>query len=203
MSNQGKKIVGTAGPIADILAKQPLPKMFRLKQKFDDFAITDVEAEVRRKLKRPGTLDRIRPGQRSDRLTAGSRGIANIVRVLGTVGEEIRRAGGKPFIVPAMGSHGGASAEGQKDILRGYGITEESTGCPIVSGMETVQVGVSDSGKPSRIDKNAFEADGIVVIGRVKPHTRLHRDLRKRSPENDYDWSGEAVWRRNLPRGQL
>ncbi len=156
--------------VAQILTKQPIPKVCRVRQKFDDYRIQDIKAEVKKKLKREGTLDRIKKGQ-SIAITAGSRGVANIFEITKTIVDEVKEVGGNPFIVPTMGSHGGATAEGQLEILSGYNITEESLGCPVCSSMETVQVGVSEYGKPVHVDKNAAEADGIIVVGRVKPHT--------------------------------
>ncbi|MHB1314205.1 MAG: nickel pincer cofactor-dependent isomerase, group 22 [Christensenellales bacterium] len=156
--------------VAAILEKTIIPKMCRVRQTFDDAHIVDIEGEVKKQLTRPGTLDRIKPGQ-TIAVTAGSRGVANIARITRAVIDEIKRAGGKPFIFPAMGCHGGSVAPGQVEILKGYGITEEAMGCPIRATMETVQIGVSAYGIPVRIDKYASEADGIVVIGRVKSHT--------------------------------
>ena len=158
------------GAVANIINKQPIPRFCRVKQVFDDYKICDVENEVRQKLQRPGTLDRIGKGQRIA-ITAGSRSVANIARIIKTIVDETKKAGGQPFIVPSMGSHGGATAEGQAEVIATYNITEETMGCPIISNMETVQIGITQDGKPVRIDKNAFEADGIIVVGRVKPHT--------------------------------
>ena len=169
-SRDYKKVARTDMSVAAIVGKQPIPKMCRINQSFDDFSVSDIEAEVKKKLLRSGTLDRVKFGQ-SIAITAGSRGVANITRILKTVVDEVKRVGGHPFIIPTMGSHGGATAEGQLEVLSGYNITEDSMGCPIRSSMETVQVGVSKYGKPVRLDKNASEADGIIVVGRVKPHT--------------------------------
>lgn len=165
-----KKVARTDMAVAAILNKQPLPKMCKIRQEFDDFKIHDIEAEVRKKLQRPGTLERIKPGQ-SIAITAGSRGVANIAVITKAIVNEVKRVGGNPFIVPAMGSHGGATAEGQMKILETYNITESVMGCPIRSSMETIQVGVSEYGKPVMMDKNALRADGIILVGRVKPHT--------------------------------
>jgi hypothetical protein len=170
VSKYGSKTARTDGMVAAILKDVPLPKMCRLRQKFDPARIEDIEATVRAELRRPGTLDRIRPGTKVA-LTAGSRGIANIALILKVLGEEIRRAGGKPFIVPAMGSHGGCTAAGQKKVLEDYGITEASTGCPVRSTMETVVVAETASGMPVHLDRYAAEAGGIVVVNRIKYHT--------------------------------
>jgi hypothetical protein len=165
-----RKVARTDGSVAAIVGKQTIPKMCKVRQKFDDFEIKNLEAEIISKFKRPGTIDRIKPGQ-TIAITAGSRGISNIARIIKAVVDEVKKVGGKPFIIPAMGSHGGATAEGQLEVLESYNITEKTMGCPIHSSMETVQIGVSELGKPVRIDKFAFEADGIIVVGRVKPHT--------------------------------
>lgn len=104
-------------------------------------------------------------------VTAGSRGVANIGLILKTIVGFLKDGGAEPFIVPAMGSHGGASAEGQKALLAGYGITEESMECPIYSSMEVKKIGRLADGREVFIDKTAAEADGIIVVGRIKPHT--------------------------------
>jgi antitoxin (DNA-binding transcriptional repressor) of toxin-antitoxin stability system len=170
MTRDSKKIARKDGAVALIVGKQPIPKFCRVRQKFADFKIANVEAEVRKKLQRSGTLDRIKPGQ-SIAITAGSRGVTNIVTILQTIVAAVQRVGGKPFIVPAMGSHGGATAAGQLDVLTSYQITEKNIGCPIRSSMDTIQVGISEYGKPVHIDQNAVNADGIIIVGRVKPHT--------------------------------
>ena len=165
-----KKVAKTDGVVANIVGKQSIPKFFKIRQRFDDFKILDIEDEIQKKLQRSGTLDRIKPGQ-SIAITAGSRGVANIDKITKYIVDAVKSQGANPFIVPTMGSHGGATAEGQKEVLETNGITEKIMGCPIRSSMETVQVGVSEFGKPVRIDKYANEADGIIVVGRVKFHT--------------------------------
>ena len=103
-------------------------------------------------------------------ITAGSRGVANIVTILRACGEAVREAGGEPFIMPAMGSHGGASADGQRDVLAGYGITRESVDMPVVSSMDVQQIGQLDD-LPVFMSTTALEADHILLVNRVKPHT--------------------------------
>lgn len=169
-SNNDRKTARTDGSVAAIVSKQKIPRMCRVRQIFDDFRITDIGSEVRQKLARPGTLDRVRPGQRIA-ITAGSRGITDIAEVTATVVAEVKRAGGNPFIIPSMGSHGGATATGQASVLAGYGITEATMGCPVVSDMATVRIGTTAENKAVHIDRHAAEADGIIVIGRIKPHT--------------------------------
>jgi hypothetical protein len=165
-----KKVAKADGVVASIIGNTPIPKMCRIKQVFDDFHIKDVKEEIIKQLTRDGTLNKINAGD-SVAIGAGSRGITNYAEIVGTVVNEIKRIGGNPFIIPAMGSHGGAIASGQEAVLAGYGITEQTMGCPIRATMETLQVGTSEYGLPVFIDKYALEADGIVIIGRVKPHT--------------------------------
>lgn len=154
----------------DVIGTVTMPNMARVLQKFDTHEITDPETAVRRELLKPEICSTIRPGMRIA-ITAGSRGISNHKRILKAVVDLVKEKGAHPFVVPAMGSHGGATAQGQLDILEGFGITPDFLGCPILSGMETVQVGVSPEGHPVHIDRYAQEADGIIVVNKVKPHT--------------------------------
>ncbi|HSC72109.1 MAG TPA: lactate racemase domain-containing protein, partial [Candidatus Methylomirabilis sp.] len=105
--------------------------------------------------------------------SAGSRGIANIARIIRAAVEHLKGLGAKPFIVPAMGSHGGATAEGQLQVLARYGVTPASMDVPILASMETVEIGRMSWGLPVLVDKHAFEADHIVLVNRVKPHTNF------------------------------
>ncbi len=120
----------------------------------------------------------IRPAIRTGARIAvavGSRGIADIDKIVAAVIKNIQQCGGQPFIVPAMGSHGGATAEGQKEILAGYGVTEEKMGAPIKSSMEVVQVQApGELPLPVYMDRFAHEADGVIVVNRVKLHTDFH-----------------------------
>jgi hypothetical protein len=118
----------------------------------------------------------VRPGQRIA-ITAGSRGIANIATVIGSVAEAVRAAGAEPFVVPAMGSHGGANVEGQRALLAEYGITEREVGVPVLATMDTVTVGHLEDGTPCYMDRHAHEADGVIVVGRVKAHTAFRGDI--------------------------
>jgi hypothetical protein len=145
-----------------------LPIMHRARQRFDRPTVDDIEGTVRREVRR--FADRVRPGMRVG-ITAGSRGIANIPRLLEAAGAELRELGAKPFIIPAMGSHGGATAEGQIGMLRELGVTEQSTGLEIVSSMEVREIGRLENGMPVFASVTALEADGVVVLARVKPHT--------------------------------
>ena len=104
-------------------------------------------------------------------ITAGSRGIAHIATIIKAVVDHFKRLGAAPFIVPAMGSHGGGTAAGQREILAGYDVTEEYCGCPIKASMETVIICQAAEGFPVHFDRFAWEAAHVCVVGRVKPHT--------------------------------
>jgi len=149
-----------------------LPKMVKIKQIFPQEHIDskDVQAFVTTKLNTQKFRDTLKPNWRVC-ITAGSRGIANLDKVISSVVDFVKSCDASPFIIPAMGSHGGATAEGQREILRDYGITEETMGCPIISSMETVHIGDTPDGQHVRIDKNAYEADAVIVVNRVKAHT--------------------------------
>jgi hypothetical protein len=148
------------------------PNMIRLRQAFDRTKVADVSGAVQAELKKLALGQRIRPGQRIA-LTGGSRGVANIALILKTVVDYLKSLGARPFIFPAMGSHGGATAEGQSAMLAHYQVTERFTGAPILSSMDAVEISRTQDGVPVFIDKNAFEADGIIVINRIKPHTKF------------------------------
>ena len=152
------------------------PEIFRIRQKFDRPVIDDIPAEVEAELSRLNLGAAIQPGQ-SVAITAGSRGIANIHIIIKSIVSHLKGLGAEPFVVPAMGSHGGATAEGQQQIVEGYGITEDYVGCPIRSSMETVIVCDAKEGFPVHFDKNAYGADHVVVCGRVKPHTTFVGDI--------------------------
>ena len=146
------------------------PKMFRLRQRFSGPKIDDIPAEVHQQLSNLELHKTIKPGQRVA-ISAGSRGIANIAIIIKGIVDYIKSIDAKPFIVPAMGSHGGATADGQIGVLKTYGVTEEFCGCPIQSSMETVVVCQAPEGFDVHFDKNAFGADHVIVCGRIKPHT--------------------------------
>lgn len=130
----------------------------------------EIPGIVEEGIRRQGLLSRLKEGD-TVAVTAGSRGIHNYDQVVKSVVDVLKKAGARPFIFPAMGSHGGAVSEGQLRILEGYGITEETMGVPVISSMETVQIGETPHGLPVHMDKNAASADFIVPVGRVKPHT--------------------------------
>jgi len=149
------------------------PNMVKLRQRFTTERIGDPAAETAKRIEALGLLDCIGCGDRIA-VTAGSRGIDAIADILRSVVDALKRKGAEPFIVPAMGSHGGGTAEGQLDMLASLGITEETTGAPVVSSIETVELGTTSSGVPVCIDRNARDADGIVVVNRIKLHTAFH-----------------------------
>ena len=161
-----------------------LSKLIRVRQHFNDSFINDVETAVRKELQGLGL--KLEKGSRIA-ITAGSRGIDKIPLILRTTADFIKEAGAEPFFVPAMGSHGGATAEGQLQVLKELGITQEYLGAPILASMETVVVGAVNKGSlcgfqmpedlPVHIDRYAWEADGIFVINRVKPHTSFHAEV--------------------------
>ncbi len=148
------------------------PSMYRIRQKIDAPEVTDIEGVVASEIAALGLGEKIAPGA-SVAVTAGSRGIANIDRIIAEIVRSLKAVGASPFIVPSMGSHGGASAEGQVEVLGSLGITEEAVGAPIRSSMEVVEIGRSEFGYPVLVDRIASEADGIVVVNRIKPHTEF------------------------------
>ncbi|HBB17906.1 MAG TPA: [Fe-S]-binding protein [Syntrophus sp. (in: bacteria)] len=148
------------------------PDMIRLRQTFDRTMVADIPGAVLVELKKLSLEKRVRPSQRIA-LTGGSRGIANIALILKTVVDYLKSLGARPFIFPAMGSHGGATAEGQTAMLAHYDVTETFTGAPVLSSMDTMKISSTEDGVPVFIDRNAFEADGIIVVNRIKPHTKF------------------------------
>ena len=154
----------------DLPSDLPMPSMYKIRQKLEVPVVEDIPGTVRAELLRIGIDKLVKPGQRIA-LTAGSRGIVNIATILKATADTLKELGAQPFIVPTMGSHGGATAEGQRNVLKNIGITEESTGVPILSSLEVIQIGTTADGVPVYLDKHASEADGILVVARVKPHT--------------------------------
>ncbi len=143
-------------------------RMAKVAQRLYGKRVDNVTEEAKRQLERLGIARKLK-GKRVA-ITAGSRGIANIAEIIKGVVEFVRECGGEPFVFPAMGSHGGATAEGQVAILRDYGITEEFVRAPILATMEVEKIGETD-GIPVYVDKFAANADGIIVVNRIKHHT--------------------------------
>jgi hypothetical protein len=150
-------------------APAALPRMVRVAQEFPTPGRCDVEGEIRRQMDAPDIVRRIPKGPVA--VAVGSRGVAEIPLITKTVIDALRRHGARPFVVPSMGSHGGATADGQRDVLAGLGVTEAAVGAPIVSSMEVVELGRLDDGSGVFWDREAYQAGAAVVIGRVKPHT--------------------------------
>ena len=154
--------------INEMLSPCAIPKIIKARQFFNVDTLPNVQGVLRGGL--AASCAAIRPGMRVA-ITCGSRGLDQYVPMLRTIVSFIREAGGVPLLIPSMGSHGGATARGQAELLRGYGISEETVGAPVLSSMEVCQIGTTPKGLPVYIDKNACEADGIILFNRVKPHT--------------------------------
>jgi hypothetical protein len=152
------------------------PKMTRIRQQLDDTCVPELNSMVKSEFRKSKLSSKIKPGTRVA-ITAGSRGITDIVTIITSLVKEVKARGGAPFIVPAMGSHGRATAEGQLQILAEFGITENSVGAPIISSMEVVNIGETKSGIPVLLDRNACGADHIIVLNRIKPHTEFHGQI--------------------------
>jgi hypothetical protein len=154
-----------------IFERGELPRWVKVRQRLDDTDVGNIAEVIAAEFARPGIGDTIAPGM-SVALTAGSRGIHAIDQILKACVDEIKKRGATPFIVTAMGSHGGATVEGQLSIIHHYGITEEAMGCEIRASMETVQLGHVEGDVPVWFDRTAYEqADAVIPVGRVKPHT--------------------------------
>ncbi len=155
--------------IAGILASVPIPDVLRVEQRFPRPALDDAARDLRDHLRAAGVLKSLRPPQ-TVAIGVGSRGISQLSLLVRTLVEEVRRAGATPFIVPSMGSHGGATVEGQLRILASLGVTEAAVGAPIRATMQTVEIGRTPTHLPVHLDAHALAADAIIVINRVKPH---------------------------------
>ena len=145
----------------------PFPPLIPIDQSFSRNRIDEISNTIASEMKKI-PMDSI--NGKSIAITVGSRGITGIVNIIGALVQELKARGGEPFIVPAMGSHGGATAEGQIKILASYGITEGSIGAPIRSSMEVVEAGQLEDGTALYTDRLAFEADAIVIANKIKPH---------------------------------
>lgn len=148
----------------------PFPRMYRIRQRFERPIIEDISSETTGQLKSLNLELKVKP-QETVAITVGSRGIANIATITKAVVDHIKSIGGAPIIIPSMGSHGGATAEGQRQLIENFGVTENAMGCEIRSSMETAIIAETPQGIPVHFDKNAYECDHLIVMGRVKPHT--------------------------------
>jgi hypothetical protein len=148
------------------------PLMYHVGQVVETLSVDNIAGALEEELNTLNLQALVKPGARIA-ITAGSRGVANIDVILKQLVSTLQDLGAKPFFIPTMGSHGGGTAEGQLKILRSLRITEENLGAPIHSSMEVVQIGRSRFGFPVFVDKFASEADGIIVLNRIKPHTEF------------------------------
>ncbi len=155
------------------LPRMDVPPIAKVRQALPPDHIADIAGEVHRSLESAGLRDKVKPGQ-TVAITAGSRGMGGFNEILRAIVAQVRYYQAEPFLIPAMGSHGGATAEGQAAILNGYGITEEAIGCPIRATMETVCLGRAENGAEVHYDRYAYEADATIVVGRCKTHPILH-----------------------------
>lgn len=151
-------------------------KLIQIKQKFPSYSVEDVTERIKSEIANLKLQKRIKPGD-SIAITAGSRGITDINVITRTVIDELIKLQGKPFIIPAMGSHGGATVSGQLKVLEGYGITEKKMGVPIKATMDVVKIGKCNNSIPVYIDKNVINADHVVAINRIKAHTRFAGEI--------------------------
>jgi hypothetical protein len=151
----------------------PFPRLATIRQSVPTAPLADVAQAVRDELARIGLRARVEPGARIA-VGAGSRGITDYALIVGTVVRELQALGAEPFVFPAMGSHGGATAEGQLGVLAEWGVTPERMGCEVRSSMEVVRIGETPTGIPVFCDANAFNSDGIILVNRVKIHTDFH-----------------------------
>ena len=175
VSKKCKREEKLMGIMWDLIEHVQLPKVVKVRQNFDETRLENVELAVREQFLKSEISSKIKPGM-SIALAVGSRGVALIADITKAVASEVRKLGAEPFIVPAMGSHGGATAEGQKEVLEQLGVTEKYVGCKIRSSMEVYDIGsfkIDETGDEVHVyfDKNAMDSDGVIPIVRVKPHT--------------------------------
>jgi hypothetical protein len=154
----------------------PYPRMICICQHFDTETLHDIPGAIHKELTKLPLSAQIKSGE-TVAIPVGSRGIANMALITKTLVEELKAYGANPFIVPAMGSHGGGTAQGQRAIVEGYGVTQDYIEAPIKASMEVVQVGSIEGEVPVFFDKFAYEADHVIVVGRIKPHTDFSGDI--------------------------
>ncbi|HEX3813335.1 MAG TPA: hypothetical protein VHX59_10885 [Mycobacteriales bacterium] len=166
--------LGPFESVRELTYDAPFPRLIPVRRAIDPVTEDDPAGAAKRQLE--PLRGQITPGM-SVAITAGSRGIHDIAVVVKAAGEWLRDAGAEPFVVPAMGSHGGATAEGQREVLAHLGITEESMGMPIRATMDTVELDRCPDGPVVHLDANAAQADGILVVNRIKAHTDFHGEV--------------------------
>lgn len=160
----------------NLLKDIPVPKMYPVKQLFDNDMIANTQEELIHRLHDCHALEAIHPGS-TVAITVGSRGIDNMPLLVKTVVSEVKHRGGNPFLVPAMGSHGGATSEGQRNMAIDLGYSEEYIGAPILSDIQPVRIGTARNGLPVYFDKNAIKADWTIIMNRIKPHTSFRNRI--------------------------
>jgi hypothetical protein len=153
-----------------------LPKMIRIRQIFDDRYLEDIPGEIAAQMSRLNLAKTIDTGQ-TVALACSGRGVADYGPIVQSVVSNLKHLGLKPFLVPSMGSHGSATAEGQKHVLESYGVTEEFTGAPIRSSLEVVHIGETEDDIPVFLDKQAHEADYIIPINHIRRHTDFEHEI--------------------------
>lgn len=151
------------------LPRRPVPPLARVEQSLPADRVPDVRRDVRQKLLAAGLRERLAPGARVA-ITAGSRGIGGFVELVSGIVDAVKQAGGEPFVIPAMGSHGGAVAEGQIEILKRLGVDDRTVAAPVLATMDTLPLARAKSGAMAHVARVAADADGIIVLGRVKTH---------------------------------
>jgi hypothetical protein len=156
--------------------EQPVPPLARIRRSFPGEHIAEVRRDVRERLINAGLRSKVAPGARIA-ITAGSRGMGGLVDLVGGIADAVKECEGEPFVIPAMGSHGGATAEGQTKILHLLGVNEQSVGAPIRTTMDTVKLGTASNGAVAHLDAIAGNADGIIVLGRTKTHPESSEGL--------------------------
>ncbi len=158
--------------IREILDGVELPEVSLVEQRVETPPpLEDIEAAVRE------ALEAVEAPSGSVAIGVGSRGVAKIGAVVAALVKVLKEAGASPFVVPAMGSHGASTAEGQAEVLAHLGVSEAKVGCPVRATMETVEIGRTPSGVPVHMDRNAYVADSVVIVNRVKPHTAFRGDV--------------------------
>ena len=156
--------------------KYKLPKMYTVRQNFPDEHLENPEKILKESLDREEIRSLVKPGMKTA-VAVGSRGITGISQIVKITVDFLKELGASPFIVSAMGSHGGGTKEGQREVLAGYGITEEAMGVPVVTDTDTVDLGVNEDGNHVWFDRAAYESDLIIPINRVKLHTDFVGEL--------------------------
>src|SRR5689334_6610855 len=159
MTEANRPFSNSSAPDAGPFPRGTVPPLARIRQNLSDDHIADVRGETRQRLLDAGLAQKVKAGDRIA-VTAGSRGMGGLTELLSGIIDAVRTCGGDPFVLPAMGSHGGATAEGQTEILRRLGVTEDAVPAPIRATMETMDLGPCESGARAHLDRIAAEADG-------------------------------------------